>query len=338
MRFRRWLLGLLILLALTSAAAGQPQDPLPSWHDGKAKTSIADFVARVTREGGPDFVPRAERIATFDNDGTLWVEQPVYFQLAFALDRIRAMALSHPEWKTTEPFRSLLRNDLKGVVASGEKGMLQIMAASHSGMTTDEFASAVRDWLATARHPRFNRRYDSLVYQPMLELLAHLRANGFKIFVVSGGGIDFMRPWMERVYGIPPEQVVGSSGVTSFTRRADGSFALVKQPKVEFVDDGPGKPSGIHRFIGRRPIFAFGNSDGDLQMLQWVTSAPGPSFAGLVHHTDAAREYAYDRQSKNGKLDKALDAAAAAGWTVVDMAGDWKEIFPPLPATTGAAK
>lgn len=338
MRFRRWLLGVLILLALTSAAAGQSQDPLPSWHDGATKTSIVDFVARMTREGGPDFVPPTERIATFDNDGTLWVEQPVYFQLAFALDRIRAMALSHPEWKTTEPFRSLLRNDLKGVVASGEKGMLQIMAASHSGMTTDEFASAVRDWLATARHPRFSRRYDSLVYQPMLELLAHLRANGFKTFVVSGGGIDFMRPWMERVYGIPPEQVVGSSGVTSFTRRADGSVALIKQPKVGFVDDGPGKPSGIHRFIGRRPIFAFGNSDGDLQMLQWVTSAPGARFAGLVHHTDAAREYAYDRQSKIGKLDKALDAAAAAGWTVVDMARDWKEIFPPLPATTGAAK
>ena len=327
MRLRRFTLTVIFIIVLTGAVAAQTGDPLPSWNDGAAKTAITGFVSRVTRDGGNDFVPVPQRIAVFDNDGTLWCEQPVYFQFAFALDQIRTLAPRHPEWKSSGPFRSLLKNDLKGVLASGEKGLLQLVAASHSGMTTDEFARSVTDWLATARHPRFNRPYDSLVYQPMLELLAYLRANGFKTFVVSGGGIDFMRPWMERVYGIPPEQVVGSSGVTTFARQPDGSTALIKQAKVEFVDDGPGKPAGIHRFIGRRPIFAFGNSDGDLHMLQWVTTGTGPRFAGIVRHTDAAREYAYDRQSKIGKLDKALDAAGASGWTVVDMKNDWKKVF-----------
>jgi phosphoglycolate phosphatase-like HAD superfamily hydrolase len=303
-------------------------DPLPSWNDGAVRKSITDFVARVTTQGGADFVPVEQRIATFDNDGTLWCEQPVYFQVAFAFDRIKAMAPQHPEWKTTQPFKAILDKDMKALAASGEKGLLQIVAATHTGMTTDEFSQAVVDWTATARHPRFNRLYTQLVYQPMLELLAYLRANGFKTFVVSGGGVEFMRPWMEKVYGIPPEQVVGSSGVVTFQMDAAGKPSLLKTAKMEFVDDGPGKPVGINRFIGRRPIFAFGNSDGDLQMLQWTTAGAGARFAGIVHHTDAEREYAYDRQSKIGKLDKALDEATARKWTVVDMKQDWKTIFP----------
>jgi phosphoglycolate phosphatase-like HAD superfamily hydrolase len=319
---------LLIFFTAISTAAAQPADPLPSWNDGVTKKAITDFVTRVTMQGGGDFVPVEQRIATFDNDGTLWTEQPFYFQLAFAFDRIKAMAPQHPEWKTTQPYKAVLEKDVKGLAASGEKGLLQIMAVTHAGMTTDEFSKAVLDWTATARHPRFNRPYTQLVYQPMLELLAYLRANGFKTFVVSGGGVEFMRPWMENVYGIPPEQVVGSSGVVTFRTDAAGKQSLFKTPKIEFVDDGPGKPAGINRFIGRRPIFAFGNSDGDLQMLQWTTAGEGARFAGIVHHTDAAREYAYDRQSKVGKLDKALDEATARKWTVVDMKQDWKTVFP----------
>ncbi len=313
------------------AAQGQPADPLPSWNDGVAKKSIVDFVARVTAQGGADFVPPAERIATFDNDGTLWTEQPYYFQLAFAFDRIKAMAPQHPEWKAQQPFKALLENDEQALAASGEKGLLQIVATTHAGITTEEFSKSVLDWLATARHPRFNRTYDSLVYKPMLELLAYLRANGFKTFIVSGGGVEFMRPWVEKTYGIAPEQVVGSSGVVNFQTGPDGKPELVKLAKVEFIDDGPGKPVGINRFIGRRPIFAFGNSDGDLQMLQWTVSGSGPRFAGIVHHTDAVREYAYDRESKIGKLDKAWDEAKAKGWTVVDMQQDWKAVFPDKP-------
>ena len=313
---------------LVSGGALAQSDPLPSWYDGAAKKSITDFVAHVTTEVGADFVPPSERIATFDNDGTLWTEQPFYFQLAFAFDRIKAMAPQHPEWKTTQPFKALLDNDMKAFAASGDKGLLQIVAATHAGMTIDEFSKAVVEWTATARHPRFNRPYIQLVYQPMLELLAYLRANGFKTFVVSGGGVEFMRPWMEKVYGIPPEQVVGSSGVVTFQVDAGGKPSLLKTPKMEFVDDGPGKPVGINRFIGRRPVLAFGNSDGDLQMLQWTTAGSGARFAGLVHHTDAEREYAYDRQSKVGKLDKALDEATAKGWTLVDMKRDWKTVFP----------
>jgi phosphoglycolate phosphatase-like HAD superfamily hydrolase len=302
-------------------------DPLPSWNDGAVKKSITDFVTRVTAQGSADFVPVEQRIATFDNDGTLWCEQPVYFQVAFAFDRIKAMAPQHPEWKTTPPFKAILDKDMKALAASGEKGLLQILAATHAGMTIDEFSKAVVEWTTTARHPRFNRPYTDLVYQPMLELLAYLRANGFKTFVVSGGGVEFMRPWMEKVYGIPPEQVVGSSGVVTFQMDAGGKPSLLKTPKIEFVDDGPGKPVGINRFIGRRPIFAFGNSDGDLEMLQWTAAGDGARLAGLVHHTDAEREYAYDRQSKVGKLDKALDEAAARKWMVVNMKQDWKTIF-----------
>lgn len=320
------LLGL-VAIGTSLAGARAQSDPLPSWNDGAVKKSITDFVARVTAQGGADFVPAEQRIATFDNDGTLWTEQPYYFQLAFAFDRVKAMAPQHPEWKTKQPFKALLDRDMKALGASGEKGLLQIVAATHTGMTTDTFSKDVLDWMATARHPRFDRPYNSLVYQPMLELLAYLRANGFKTFIVSGGGIEFMRPWVEKAYGIPPEQVVGSSGVVKFEFGPNGKPELMKLAKVEFIDDGPGKPVGINRFIGRRPIFAFGNSDGDLQMLQWTTAGPGARFAGIVHHTDAEREYAYDRQSKIGRLDKALDEGKAKGWTVVDMKRDWKKVF-----------
>lgn len=325
-----------LLIALTAgtcswnAASGRqpPSDPLVSWNDGAAKNAINDFVARVTKEGGPDFVPVEQRIATFDNDGTLWCEQPVYFQFAFALDRIKVLAPKHPEWKTRQPFRALFEGDMKALAASGEKGLVAIMAATHAGMTTEEFSSIVGDWIDSEQHPRFNRRYIEMIYQPMLELLAYLRANEFKTFIVSGGGIEFMRPWTERVYGIPPEQIVGSSGEAKFQMEPDGKPVLMKLAKVEFVDDGPGKPVGINRFIGRRPILAFGNSDGDLQMLQWAAAGTGSSFMGLVHHTDAGREWAYDRHSHVGRLDRALDEANEKGWTIVDMKRDWKRIFP----------
>jgi phosphoglycolate phosphatase-like HAD superfamily hydrolase len=327
---RRIVLPTLFALACsggTISAVPAQTDPLPSWNAGAVKKSITDFVARVTTPG-TDFLPVSERIATFDNDGTLWCEQPVYFQLAFAFDRLKAMAPQHPEWKTKEPFKSILNRDIKGLAAAGEKGLLAIMAATHTGMTVDDFSKSVLEWTANARHPRFKRPYTELVYQPMLELMAYLRSNGFKTFIVSGGGIEFMRPWTEKIYGIPPEQVVGSSGVTKFELKPDGRASLLKVPKVEFVDDGAGKPVGINRFIGRHPVFAFGNSDGDLQMLQWTAAWPGPRFMGIVHHTDAEREYAYDRQSHVGKLDKALDEARKRNWTVVDMKSDWKQIFP----------
>ncbi len=320
---------LLALWVFASGSAWSQTDALPSWNDGAAKQAIVDFVSRVTKEGGADYVPPSDRIAVFDNDGTLWAEQPVYFQLAFAIDRIAALAPDHPEWEQTPPFKNILEGDLKAVAASGEHGLLEIVAATHAGITTDKFAAIVDGWLAGAQHPRFHRRYTELVYQPMLELLGYLRANGFKTFIVSGGGVEFMRRFAERVYGIPPEQVVGSSGVVKFEMGADGKPVLMKEPKVEFVDDGPGKPAGINRFIGRRPIFAFGNSDGDLQMLQWTAAGDGARFMGLVHHTDAEREWAYDRESHIGKLDKALDEATSKGWTVVDMKTDWNAVFPP---------
>jgi hypothetical protein len=307
-------------------AIGQT-DPLPSWNDRPAKQAIVAFVTRVTSAGGADFVPIEQRIATFDNDGTLWSEQPMYFQFAFVLDRVKAMAKDHPEWKTTQPFKAALEGDRAALAASGEKGMLQLMVVTHSGMTTEEFSKTVADWIATARHPRFNRPYSDLIYQPMVELLSYLRGNGFKTYIVSGGGIEFMRPWVEKAYGIPPEQVIGSSGKTAYKLVGDRP-ELDKLPQVEFVDDGPGKPAGINRFIGRRPVFAAGNSDGDLQMLQWTTLNDGPRFAMIVHHTDAAREWAYDRTSSVGKLDKALDEAPRRGWLVVDMKDDWKVIYP----------
>jgi hypothetical protein len=319
---------LAFLAAFSLAAVAQPVDPLPSWNDGATKKAITDFVARVTTQGGTDFVPPDERIATFDNDGTLWCEQPYYFELAFALDRVKAMAPQHPAWKKQQPFKAVLDRDTQALLDSGKKGLLQIVAATHSGMTTNQFSGFVLDWIASAEHPRFKRPYVSLVYQPMLELLSYLRLNGFKTFIVSGGGVEFMRPWTQKTYGVPPEQVVGSSGVVKFQIGADGKPELIKLAKVEFIDDGPGKPVGINRFIGRRPILAFGNSDGDLQMLQWTTGTAGARFAGIIHHTDAEREYAYDRQSKIGRLDKAWDEAKQRGWTIVDMKNDWKKVFP----------
>ncbi|MFZ5778734.1 MAG: HAD family hydrolase [Pseudomonadota bacterium] len=315
-------------LIAASATAFAQADPLPSWNNGDAKRRILDFVGRATTDGGADFVPVAERIATFDNDGTLWTEQPMYVQTAFALERVKAMVHRHPEWRTTEPFRSVLADDRAQLAAMGEKGLLQIVAASHAGLTTEAFRETVVHWLATARHPRFHRPYTDLVYQPMLELMALLRSRQFKTFIVSGGGIEFMRPWTERIYGIPPEQVVGSSGVTRYLMAEAGKPVLMKEAKVEFIDDGPGKAEGINRFIGRRPVLAFGNSDGDQQMLEWTAAGSGPRFMGLVHHTDAVREYAYDRNSPVGRLDKAWDEAVRRDWLVVDMKTDWKVIFP----------
>jgi phosphoglycolate phosphatase-like HAD superfamily hydrolase len=309
-----------------AAQTGAAQ-PLASWNDTGPKEAIIAFVEKVTQEGGPDFVPAPKRIAVFDNDGTLWCEQPMYFQFLFAVDRIKALSGQHPEWKEVEPFKSVLAGDMKGLAAAGEKGLVQILAATHAGMTTDEFSALVREWMKTARHPKYDRPYNECVYQPMLEVLAYLRANGFKTFIVSGGGVEFMRTFAEETYGIPPEQVVGSSGVVTFEMR-DGQPALVKEAKIEFVDDGPGKPVGINRFIGRHPIMAFGNSDGDLQMLQYTTAGQGPRFGLVVHHTDGDREFAYDRTSHVGKLDKALDEASARGWTVVDMKEDWSVVFP----------
>lgn len=323
------LLGFVACVAGDAAAAQDASiDLLPSWNDGPSRTAIIDFVDRVTRERGTDYVAPPERIAVFDNDGTLWAEQPVYFQLAFAIDRIEAMAPDHPEWNQKAPFKAVLDGDFDVLAAGGEHSLLEIMAATHAGMTTEKFGEIVDAWLESAMHARFNRPYAELVYQPMLELLAYLRANGFKTFIVSGGGVEFMRRFAERAYGIPPEQVVGSSGVVKFEMGEGGKPQLVKEARVEFVDDGPGKPVGINRFIGRRPIFAFGNSDGDLQMLEWTAAGSGPSFMGLIHHTDSEREWAYDRNSPVGRLDKALDAANAKGWAVVDMKENWKIVFP----------
>jgi phosphoglycolate phosphatase-like HAD superfamily hydrolase len=313
------------MIALTATIA-RAADGLPSWNEGAAKRSIVAFVEAVTRVGGPSFVPPAERIATFDNDGTLWAEQPLYFQLAFALDRVKALVPQHPEWKTKEPFASVLRGDLKAFAAQGEKGAAVLVAATHTGMTTEEFTKAVLDWMAAARHPTTKRPYTDMVYTPMLELLAYLRANGFKTFIVSGGGIEFMRPWVEKVYGIPPEQVVGSYGKLQWEMQGRRPL-LRKLPDIGLVDDGPGKPVGIQTFIGRRPIAAFGNSDGDLQMLQWTAAGSGARFCLYVHHTDAAREWAYDRASSIGRLDKGLDEAKARGWTIVSVKDDWKQVF-----------
>jgi hypothetical protein len=317
----------LCVLLWWSDACLAAQDVLPSWNDGPAKQHIVDFVKRVTAPGSSDFVPPEQRIAVFDNDGTLWAEQPIYFQFFFVIDQLKAQSPKHPEWKTTEPFKSALAGDLKGVAASGEKGIVQLVAATHAGMTTEQFARNVNEWMSTARHPKTQRVFTEMVYQPMLELVHYLRDNGFKTYIVSGGGQDFMRAWATAVYGIAPEQIIGSQGELKFELR-DGKPVLMKEAKVALIDDGPGKPVGIERFIGRKPIFAFGNSDGDQQMLEWTASGDGARFAGLVHHTDAAREWAYDRQSSVGKLDKALDEATAKGWTVVDMQKDWNVVFP----------
>jgi len=315
-------------IALLAAVAfittiARAADPLPSWNDGKAKQSIIAFVEKVTKEGSPDFVPTTERIATFDNDGTLWCEKPLAVQLYFVLDRVKALAPQHPEWQTQEPFASIL----KGAAASGERGLIELLLVTHAGNTTVEFEQIVKDWIATAKHPKTGRLYTEMVYQPMLEVLAYLRANGFKTFIVSGGGIEFMRVWAEKTYGIPPEQIVGSSVKTKFELR-DGQPVLVRLPEVNFNDDKGGKPVGINQHIGRRPVAAFGNSDGDLQMLQYTGAGSGARFCLYVHHDDAAREYAYDRTDHLAKLDKGLDEAAAKGWTVVSMKDDWKTVHP----------
>jgi phosphoglycolate phosphatase-like HAD superfamily hydrolase len=320
-----WAAALVCALALTTTIA-QAADALPSWNNGKTKQSIVDFVAKVTKKGSPDFVPPAQRIAIFDNDGTLWAEQPLYFQFLFAIDRVKALAPQHPEWKEKKPFKFLLAGDLRGALAGGEHALMEIVAVTHAGMTTEEFEKIVKDWIATAKHPKTGRLYTEMVYQPMLELLAYLRANNFKTFIVSGGGVEFMRAFAEKTYGIPPEQVIGSTGKQKFEMR-DGKPVLVKLPAVDFVDDKEGKPISIQKFIGRRPIAAFGNSDGDLQMLQWTAFGSGARLMGLVHHTDAEREWAYDRASSIGRLDKGLDEARAKGWTVVDMKKDWKRVF-----------
>jgi hypothetical protein len=302
-------------------------DPLVSWCDGATKKSVVDFVARVTEAGGTDYVPPEERIATFDNDGTLWSERPYPFQVAFALDRVKAMAPQHPEWQEKEPFKSALAGDLKGMLSGGYHALIAIAAATHSGMTTDEFEAEVRKWVATTRHPKTNKLFTEMVFQPMLELLAYLRANAFKTFIVSGGGIEFMRAFAEVTYGVPPEQIIGSSGKLKFEMRY-GKPVLSKLPEIELVNDNVEKPAAIQKYIGRRPIAAFGNSDGDLEMLQWTTAGKGARFALLVHHNDAIREWAYDRGPSIGQLDKALDEANVMGWTVVDMKNDWRRIFP----------
>ena len=319
-------LAALSALVLAAAAARGETDPLASWNDGPSKARIVAFVRAVTDPAGKDFVPPPERIAVFDNDGTLWSEQPMYVQLAFALDRVKALAPQHPEWKTKQPFQAVLEGDVKALAAAGEHGLIELVMATHAGMTTAEFEKIVTDWLATARHPKLHVPYTDLVYQPMLEVLAYLRANGFKTYIVSGGGVEFMRPWTESLYGVPPEQVIGSSILTKFEVRG-GQPVLARLPKVDFIDDKAGKPVGINKFIGRRPIAAFGNSDGDFQMLEWTSAGSGATLAMLVHHTDGVREAAYDRKSTFGRLNEALDQASARGWAVIDMKSEWRTIY-----------
>lgn len=323
---RRAVLAWAAIAPAARAFAQTAADPLPSWHDGPARARILAFVESVTRGGGPDFVPPAARVAVFDNDGTLWAEQPVYVQAFFIADRVRAMAATRPHWKTTEPYASLLRGDLRTLAAGGEKALAQLAMATHAGMSTDAFSRIVEDWIATARHPKTGRPFTEMVYAPMLELIGHLHAQGFSCWIVSGGGIEFMRPWTERVYGIPPERVIGSSVKTRYELR-DGVPTLMRLPEIDFIDDKAGKPVGIQRHVGRRPIAAFGNSDGDLQMLQWTAAGAGPRLAAIVRHTDAEREWAYDRASKVGRLDRALDEAGTRGWTVIDMRRDWRRVF-----------
>ncbi len=322
------LIGAVSLVGLLIVGCAQPPaDALPSWTEGAAKESIVEFVAKVTDEADPGYVAPAERIAVFDNDGTLWAEQPAYFQLAFVLDRVKTLAPMHPEWNDEQPFKAVLEGDMETVLAGGHHALLELVMATHAGTTTEEFSQIVNDWVASATHPKTGRLYTDMVFQPMLELLAYLRANDFKTYIVSGGGIEFMRPWAERIYGIPPEQVVGSSIKTEFEMR-DGEPVLVRLPEISFIDDKAGKPIGINQHIGRRPIAAFGNSDGDLQMLQWVAAGSGERFCLYVHHTDAEREWAYDRESHIGRLDKGLDEAMERGWTIVDMKQDWSVVFP----------
>jgi phosphoglycolate phosphatase-like HAD superfamily hydrolase len=323
----RAMIPMFLAMALSGPADAQTATgTLPSWRDGPTKQAIVDFVERTTKPGSPDFIAPADRIAVFDNDGTLWSEQPMYFQFLFALDRVRALAPQHPEWKTQEPFKWVLENDMKSLAASGEKGLLPIVAATHSGMTTEEFVAIVRDWMADARHPVTKRRYDAMVFKPMQELMQYLRANGYGTWIVSGGGQEFLRAWCEAAYGIPPQQVIGSYAGLKYQPGATPSILKTEQP--ELVDDHAGKPVGIQRFLGRRPVMAFGNSDGDFEMLEWTTTGPGPRFGALVHHTDAEREFAYDRKSPVGQLARGLDEAAQRKWVLIDMKRDWETIYP----------
>lgn len=320
---RSFIVVTLLTASLLPVAA---QEPLPSWNDGAARTRILNFVKATTTEGGEGYVAPEDRIAVFDNDGTLWSEQPYYFQLGFMLDRVKTLAPQHPEWKTKEPFKSILAGDLKGIAKGGEKGIVELGMVTHAGVTSDQFTKIVTEWFASAKHPKTGKPFNEMTFLPMRELLDYLRDNGFKTYIVSGGGIEFMRPITEKAYGIPPEQVVGSTIVTEYAIVGDVPV-LRRLPKIDFVDDGPGKPSGINKFIGRKPIFVAGNSDGDYEMLRWVTAAKGPGFAMIVRHTDAEREYAYDRESAFGKLSKALDEAERRNWLVVDMKNDWKKIY-----------
>lgn len=306
--------------------AARAADPLPSWYDTEARARILQFVERTTTPGSPDFIPPDQRIAVFDNDGTLWAEQPLYFQLLFAIDRVKTLAPSHPEWQHTEPFASLLKSDTKSALAGGEHAILNIVAATHAGMTTDEFDQTVRDWIESARHPTTRRRYLDMTYQPMVEVLNLLRAANYKTFIVSGGGVEFMRAFAQSAYGVPPEQVIGSSFKQRFETR-NGVPVLIKLAEVDFIDDKEGKPIAIQKHIGRRPVIAFGNSDGDLQMLEWTAAGPGPSLCAFVRHTDAQREWKYDRESHIGRLDRGLDAASARGWLIVEIDRDWKTVF-----------
>jgi phosphoglycolate phosphatase-like HAD superfamily hydrolase len=307
-------------------ASNQEIDPLPSWNEGTAKQSIISFVEAVTSESNPDFIKPADRIAVFDNDGTLWTEQPYYFQLQFGIDRVKALAPEHPEWKENKLIQAVLADDINTVLSFGEKGLMELIMTTHAGITTDEFSQIVKDWINTAKHPKTGKLYKEMVYQPMLEVLEYFRANGFKTFIVSGGGIDFMRPWTEEVYGIPAEQVIGSSVKVKFEMK-DGNPVLLKLPEINFIDDKEGKPVGIHQYIGKKPVAAFGNSDGDLQMLQYTASNNLKSLCVYIHHTDSVREWAYDRNSHIGRLDKGLDEAVAKGWTVADIKSDWKNIY-----------
>lgn len=320
----RVIAGLLFFLVVNAFAQGI----LPSWNEGPSKQAVISFIEKTTTQGSADFIPAPERIAVFDNDGTLWSEQPIYVQIAFTFDRIKALAPRHPEWKTKQPFKAVLEDDLKAVLATGQKGLFELIAATHSGLDTETFRITVEQWLKTARHPRTGRSYTEMIYQPMLELLAYLETRGYKTYIVSGGGVEFMRPWTEMVYGIPPERVIGSSIKSKF-EIVDGVPKIIGLPELQFIDDGPNKPIGIQERIGRRPVMAFGNSDGDREMLLWTTAGKGPRFGMLIRHTDDVREVAYDRQSPIGRLDQALDMAPEKGWVIVDMKKEWKEIFPP---------
>lgn len=325
-------LGLWILVSVFAACSSNIEntkiaDPLPSWNEGETKAAIINYVLDVTNTDSENFINIPDRIATFDNDGNLWSEQPAYFQLFFVIDRIKMLADDHPEWKNTQPYKAVLENNMEELATHGEHGLIKLVLATHAGTTSAEFETLVKEWLANAKHPRFNKHYTELVYQPMLELINYLQENNFKTFIVSGGGIEFMRQWVEEAYGIPRDQVIGSSIKTEYDYN-NGNPVIKRSAEIDFINDKEGKPEGINKFIGRKPVFSSGNSDGDLQMMRWAASNRLKSFMLYVHHTDSIREWAYDRKSKIGRLDKGLDEAKEQGWTVIDMKKDWKVIYP----------